>query len=263
MIESVELDESGLYEEVVHELRIGILMEGTLGIHLGCNGAETVNRRQMFFLPAGCPAKIQAVTDSRFLVLRFQEDLRLCHTLNLEKLVRYSRNVERPFNPLAVKKCVEIYLDGLLPFLDSGLRCGSYLQIKVHELLFYLRGYYTKEELAAFFFPILDEDHIFQEKVYEQMRTNIKVHELAENIGICYGKLNKRFAQVFGVPPKEYIDTYKKEHLIHELKCGSKPLKTLPSYYGFSSFSAFARFCVTNFGARPTEIRGNVEKRGI
>lgn len=129
--------------------------------------------------------------------------------------------------------------------------------MKLRELLFCLRGYYSKEELACFFSPVLSEDFIFRDRVYASLRKNLKVGELAQELGICYTRLIHLFHRVFETSPKEFIDTYKKEQLLHELTCGIKPLKTLPFEYGFGSYSALTRFCIAHLGAKPTDIRSD------
>lgn len=108
-----------------------------------------------------------------------------------------------------------------------------------------------------FFSPVLSEDFIFRDRVYASLRKNLKVGELAQELGICYTRLIHLFHRVFETSPKEFIDTYKKEQLLHELTCGIKPLKTLPFEYGFGSYSALTRFCIAHLGAKPTDIRSD------
>jgi len=260
LIDKVRVQRAGDYFCESGFPQIVLLHKGEVCLSVSKEEVLTVPEGHLFLVPGGVRVKLSAQVDSQLILFTLRGGLSLCPSFRLEELVRNAPTRSSTAGGsgiylLPVNRSVACFLSGLLPFLDSGLRCESYLQIKVSELFFYLRGYYPKEELALFFSSVLDEDSVFRNRVCASLRKDLKVGELPVELGMCYAKLIGRFYQVFGRSPKEFIDAYKKEQLLHELKWGIKPLKTLPMEYGFGSYSAFTRFCVSHLGSSPADIR--------
>ncbi|MCC8186247.1 MAG: AraC family transcriptional regulator [Bacteroides sp.] len=239
------------------EAYILMVYKGKIQLCLSHQQPFAVDQRHLLLVSPGSSVHICAQTQSQLLWFSLQEGIHLCPSFRLEELVPYAKGNNYKPGMLRVNPGINCYLNGLLPFLKSELWCQQYLRIKLHELLFCLRGYYSKEELACLFSPVLSEDFIFRDRVYACLRKNLKVGELAQELGMCYTRLISLFHRMFATSPKEFINTYKKEQLLHELRCGIKPLKTLPFEYGFSSYSALTRFCITHLGAKPTDIRSD------
>ncbi len=240
-----------------NQAHILMVYKGKIQLCLPHRQPLIVDQKHLLLIPPRTSVHIDAQTQSHLLWFSLQEGIYMCPSFRLEELVPHVKENSHRSGLLRFNSGINCYLNGLLPFLNSELCCQQYLRIKLKELLFCLRGYYTKEELACLFSTVLNEDFMFRDRVYACIRNNLKVSELAQELGMCYTRLFNLFYQVFGTSPKEFIDTYKKEQLLHELKCGIKPLKILPFEYGFGSYSAFSRFCMTHLGAKPTEIRSN------
>lgn len=124
---------------------------------------------------------------------------------------------ENSFNLLDIKDEVSYFLKGLKACLSDGLRCRYYFELKMKEFFFLIRAYYTTEELARFFYPLLSNDTSFSEFVYNNYSKVKTVQELASLSNYSHSGFIKRFKKTFGVPAYQWIKQQKASRILHEI----------------------------------------------
>ncbi|MCD8267223.1 MAG: hypothetical protein LUD46_01275 [Parabacteroides sp.] len=164
-VERVVKGDTGILS--LKENEIVFITEGR--IRFVSNGLSNCDglKGQMLFLPAGRNYSFEALADSAITIFRFYESIRLCDNFDLENLNKekaaassYQPGSER-LRILNINIILWNYLDGLNDLIEEGMRCRSFFQIKIKELLLLLHSFYTKEELQDFFSPILSDDMFF------------------------------------------------------------------------------------------------------
>lgn len=231
------------------------------------SGYEGV-KGQFFFLPSGSIYSCQALVNSMVIIFRITKPLRLCNSFPIEKLYNSDKPVEDcqlstkcHLGILEINTSLWHFLYGINDCLGDGIRCRYYFELKIKELLFYLRMYYTKEELCDFFILILSGNTIFSEYVRLNWQRFHSITEMAGSMNLTHRQFLNRFITVFGARPQQWLNE-EKAHVIHrEITTTAKQFKQIAAENGFAHEAILTRFCKRKLGATPTEIReGKVQK---
>ncbi|NDW11766.1 AraC family transcriptional regulator [Bacteroides sp. 214] len=215
-----------------------------------------VTKGKILFFPPGSHVEAKVLEDTHIIICRVRGVLQLCECLNLEQLYReYGTKKGHDFHMLDIKERVYSYIEHFVDCVDDGLKCSYYFATKMKELFFLLRAYYTKEELAAFFAPILGKDSQFMNLMYQNYRNVKSVQELASLSMYSPSGFKKQFSKVFGTSASEWLSDQKAALIFQDLNNSPLSFKELADKYGFSSVSSFNNFCLAKFGKPPGKIR--------
>jgi AraC-like DNA-binding protein len=162
-------------------------------------------------------------------------------------------------HPLKTNKVISNYLELLLESLNDGLSCDYFHKIKQKELFYYLRAYYPKKELSAFFSPMLNGDIHFSQLVFKNYDSVKNLGELAKIANYSLSGFKKRFTKVFGMSPQRWIENEKAKKIRYEINCTHKSFKEISVEFNFSSPSHFDSFCKRVFGMSPGKLRENAK----
>lgn len=218
---------------------------------------QVISKGQFMLLPAGCTLYATAKENSNIIILRIRSQIQLCDTFSIEKLLEVDSDIatQNDMNFLDINERVESFLAALQDYINDGLRCYYFYQLKIKEFFYLLRAYYTKEELRAFFNPLISSDLSFSGQVFKYYKAAKTVQELAEMLNYSLSGFQKKFKRVFGVSAYHWITEQRVKSIRHEINCNEKTFKEISNDYGFSSPSHFNDFCKTHFGETPGNIR--------
>lgn len=214
-----------------------------------------LSKGHIVLLPVGCQYVAEITKDSSVFVCRISPDAQLCDKFSLENLYREKNKTRTNVSMLEMNKRIWDYVNHTVACLDDGLRCTKFLQLKADELMYIFRGYYTKDELAAFFYPILNKDMefsriILQNWVYVKNKT-----DLAALTNLSPSRFGTKFKDIFGTSPYQWLMTRKSERIYNELSASNVPFKQISDEFQFSSVQHFNDFCKKQFGRTPGQIR--------
>lgn len=236
--------------------KIIFLLKGRLSVSFEKHLNQRVLAGEFFFFPPQDHYICEAVESATLLLFTLNIDINFCDHSSLEMLVEKGRqHFQKEFVVLKTNNILKQYLDLLVDYETDGLKCTYLFELKIKELLFLLRAYYTKESLYAFFSPMLTNDVEFSNKVHQNYIKIKSVKELAKLLNYSPSGFEKRFKRVFGMPAYQWIKTKKARSIYHEINCTKKTFSEIGFEYGFSSSSYFNDFCKANFGMTPGEIR--------
>lgn len=233
------------------------VLDGSLEFIFKSSLPQIISRGQFMLLPAGSVLSATAKGDLRIIILRIRSQIRLCDTFSIEKLldVDFHDSLKGGMYFLDINERVEYFLAGLQNYINDGLRCYYFYQLKISEFFYLLRAYYTKEELRAFFNPLISSDMSFSGQVFKYYKTARTAQELAEMLNYSFSGFQKKFKRVFGVSAYRWITEQRVKSIAHEINCNEKSFKEISNDYGFSSPSHFNDFCKTHLGQTPGNIR--------
>ncbi|MDH6314129.1 AraC-like DNA-binding protein [Parabacteroides sp. PFB2-10] len=215
-----------------------------------------ITKGKILFFPPGSHVEANVLEDTHIIICRVRGVVQLCECLNLEQLHReYGSKKGNGFHMLDINERIYSYIEHFVDCVNDGLKCSYYFGTKMKELFFLLRAYYTKEELAAFFAPILGKDSQFMNLMYQNYRNVKSVQELANLSMYSPSGFKKQFGRVFGTSASEWLSDQKAALIFQDLNNSPLSIKELADKYGFSSVSAFSNFCLAKFGKPPGKIR--------
>ncbi|MDD4820915.1 MAG: helix-turn-helix transcriptional regulator [Flavobacteriales bacterium] len=122
-------------------------------------------------------------------------------------------------------------------------------------MLLLFRAYYSKEDLALLFYPLLSKNTDFKSFVMSNFRSVTSVAEFAKKYNCSISTFNRRFKIFFGENAFAWINRHRVEHIKEDLENTSTPFATLAHRYGFSSQAYFSAFCKKQFSLTPKQIR--------
>jgi len=230
-------------------------LEGELLFSQGKYTNRKITKGKVLLLVANSPFKSVADKNTKLLIFSMRTETHICDRYSLEMLMKESDLGEPDLSYLEINKPLNEYLKSLDKYISDGLRCFFFHEIKIKELFYILRGYYPKEELYVFFYPLLSNDISFSDFIQKNYHKVKTVKELAELANYSLSGFVKRFKKVFGVSAYHWINEQKATLIYREINEMTKTLKEISFEYGFSSPAHFNDFCKNHFGETPGNIR--------
>lgn len=217
---------------------------------------QSVEEGHMLLVPAGDCFYGRAITDVTILRSSFDQDMALCNKFSLKQLLSYMpTGCERKnLTVLPIHKLLFKELEITLDVMKTGLLCIHYQRIKTEIVFLELRGFYTKEELARLFAPVLAEDSDFKTLVLQTSPHINDAKELMIALEMPASTFNRKFQAAFGMSAGQWIIQKKKEKLFRDIVMTEKTVRELARKYGFT-VNYLTAFCRKHFNASPSELR--------
>lgn len=243
--------------------QIVFLLEGKINYSFEYQVNNIFEKGTFLMFPRGYKCTIDIVEDSNIIMISMHNEISFCRHFPLEILCELKKN-SVPKNsafPLTINKTISTCLNTIVESISNGLKCEYFHEIKQRELLFYLRIYYSKKDLAAFFAPILNNDVHFSRLVYKNYESAKSIKNLAALTHYSVSGFKKRFMKIFGVPPHCWIEKEKAKKIYYEINCTQRTFKEISIEYDFSSTAHFDKFCKRVYGMSPGVLRKNSKEK--
>lgn len=255
----IEIKEYSLDEKInisANQNKIIFINKGKILFSYGNIQKKEVSAGEIILFPMGYNYKIIAKEDTQLTIFRLITTISLCDRYSLENLLKDEDiNSISEQIPLKLNTATENYIQTLHFFYNDGLKCIHFFEIKLKELFFILRAYYTKKELLAFFYPLVTADTAFSDFIVKNFHKAKNIKELAEISHYSLSGFEKKFKKVFGESPNQWLEDKKAKKIFHDLNNGNKSLKEISDEYNFSSTSYLNEFCKRKFNLTPGEIK--------
>lgn len=236
------------------------VVEGEVLIRYGTDKPFVVPAGRFFLVEPGTLFTGHQSSTTLVVTMAFVGSPQLCNIYTLENLVSDTQGAALPADPhftLPIRPRLREFLDLTMHCLDDGLSCVHYHELKRAEFFQLVRAYYSKEELAALFRPLLGVDHDFRRQVLEAYaRADCDVATLAARLNLSTATFQRKFKQTFHETAGKWLLDRKAERIIRQLKTTSLTFDQICFENGFSSPAYFSSFCKRIFGKSPTELRG-------
>jgi AraC-like DNA-binding protein len=239
--------------------RIVFLLKGKISFLYGSN-PFVLEENDFMLIPRSYLYEYTVLEDVCCLVIKLSYQINFCAHYPLEALFKTIKKKLPPhiiFSSLKINKTLTIFVENIVTILADGLKCVYLVEKKQQEMLYYLRAYYPKEELAFFFAPMYNYDAMFAELIYKHYESVQTIEELATIVNYSISGFKKRFAKVFGISPYQWIQKEKAKKIYHEINCSNDSFKEISARYNFFSPSHFDKFCKKMYKMSPGTLRAN------
>lgn len=255
--ESISLPENLSLErkEGIRMASIIFVVEGRITVSYDVSEYHVVNKMEMFFLPPACPYSVKCIEDSQLITCIYRIDRPLCERYSLEELVDFCSDDDTPAYALKIHPSFTPFLYSIKTYLRDKIDCSFFYDLKKDELAHLFFIYYTKRDLALFFYPIIGEEMQFKELVWNNFLLVKSVPELAKIANYSTSGFIKKFQRYFNESPYRWIQRQKAKRILSDICEKEKPLKEIAMDYNFYSYQHFAEFCKVHFGVSPTRIK--------
>lgn len=261
-VEICKLDQGQTKEMVFRRNEIAFMLKGEIRFAFRNHAEKVVSEGEFIFVPVGGTFRYTVVKKARVLIIRLNENIKLCEGYLIEELYTQGGsqvgNVRREICAMAINRPLQLFLAGLNITIQEGLNCRYYFDTKSKELFILLRAYYSLEQLRDFFSLIISPDTAFSEYIRANHQHYKTAKELAEAMHMTPKLFSKKFIKVFGEPSIIWMKKEKALSVYSELHSGQAPIAHIVDKYRFSSQSHLNKFCKKEFGRNPGEIRKRV-----
>ena len=232
------------------------LLKGEVEVDCALYGIIIHKAGDFVLHPRNSGFSFKVLKDCVVLSCAFVQCLNLCNRYAFEQLVNHlPDNFEYKFQTLRIKERLKEFCQLLIHCLDDGLSCAHFHEGKENELFLLLRTYYSKEELAKFFYPLLVTDLDFRDFIIDNFTLDVNAARLAEKLNMTLKTFNRRFEETFNISFHQWVIQKKSELICLDLLLTEKTVAEIAIDYGFSSASYFTAFCKKNIGKTPLQIR--------
>lgn len=239
-----------------HTILFGV--EGTVQLAIGDDLYE-LEAGQMKFIPKNTYTEALLGTEGVLMVAYFDIVDFICDKISLQQLERLKEHVPYDPSPLEVRGAILPLLKTLRVYLEDQAQCAYLHELKVKELFWALRAYYSRKELTALLWPILGVSQ-FHSDVLRAFTCNVKVGELAKRVYMSTSAFYKRFREEFGMSPEYWVRMQSNKQILFLIQNYDFSIGEVSSELSFSSPSSFSRYCTKNFGLSPTALRRALQR---
>lgn len=234
------------------------MLKGNFQFSCHCNILRQIEKDTLFSLSYGGEYTGVCETDVEMVVLSFGEPQVKCDEfffIDMRKHVK-EEDIGLCFHELPMLPPVKEFIDNIIFYLKNEMYCKHLHDLKQSEWFFLMRAFYTKEQNAAFFAPLIEGKDNFILKV-KQLRNSVNtVVELAEKCNMSTKTLTRNFKKYFNMTPKKWLLLQKKEEVrLHLLRTDN--IKHASNKLGFSSNAHLNSYCRKYFNQTPKEVSDN------
>ena len=260
--------EEGTYQGITPSNEIVAILKGTLNYSCGRATNEPLAEGDITVLSNNSNWQAEILEEVTLIIFRLTFNFGFCDYFSFEMLYREKNEKNKKSGiyenegvcVLSANDIIRSYLILLERILADGVLCGYLLQLKLKELLYLFRYYYSVSELEVFFSPVLSDDFDFSLQVMKNYDPSLTAEDLAKKTHYSLSGFEKRFKKVFDMPVYQWIQSQKAQAVYHEINCSNKTFAELSYEFGFSSPSHFNNFCKRIFKNSPGEIRKKGKK---
>lgn len=231
------------------------VISGKVNISTQKERNRTVESENLVLLTPGTVLSASVVEDAMIILFVINKPIQLCDMCSLEGLAEDVPLTHNNIPVLPFNGHLRDYFAFFTACLKEGLKCYYYLEVKTQELMFMLRAFYTRPELATFFKPLITNDTVFSEFILKNYRNVKTVDELARLSNYSRSGFKAHFRKTFGTSASNWMREKKARDVYHELNTTNKSLQQISEEYNFSSVSHMSIFCKEFFGMPPGRIR--------
>jgi AraC-like DNA-binding protein len=261
MIEVVTLADV-LVKPVVGFLILYVL-KGEVEVSYGSTNDYPLAETDMMIFPAGTSIRCHPVQNpSTVILMKIRNRSMLCSKFSRDNIHPDEIPVPVEHKHLKAVPVVRRFMTQLANAVTGRLCCFSFMELKVLELFYYLKAFYSHSQLLPFIQPMTCPDAQFMHFIWNNYRDVRSVKEFAALANYSLSTFKKKFKLTTGLPPKQWLNDQKARGLLHEIRCGEKSLKQISEDYQFTSVSHMGVFCQKNLGLSLMNLRLRVKKGG-
>jgi len=254
-IQYIQYEPGKKIETALFFSKIILITAGNLFISYDTIFNREIIKGKMILLPSGCQFTAYTKAGVSILVFRLKEIIQFCNGQTIRDLSDNNLITIRDLYSLDSKPEIESFISQLQKNLNNGLIDENYLKLKIEELFYLFRSYYTREELTNFFSPLLSADAQFHNFVLQNYHTMKTVKDFADKYKCSVSNFDKRFRQTFGISTFQWLKQKKINLLYHEINATTKSLKQIAEEQNFLSLPQFNDYCKKHFGYPPGKMR--------
>ena len=231
-----------------------LFLEGSCSIGSGFYPQRIFKAEEMILIPKSSVFEGRVLETLKVLVFHFHVPLNSCDKVTFETYSSFCQRIEYDFSPLPICYPVGQFVEQMIYYLKSGMKCGHLFEIKHKEFFLLLRAFYSKEQVSYLLYPILGKTLSFKDFVLSNYVEAGCIEKLISMSHLSKSTFYEKFKADFGVTAKQWM-LKQQVNIVRAKACEPHmTIKDLMEAIGYNSPTHFNRFCRTYLGCTPGEL---------
>lgn len=231
------------------------VITGKLMINSIKHGRKKLIEKQMLFIARNQLISLECEESSTILVAAFDRIKGYCNLNVYDSIKAHINDINYSMDPLFINNEMFIFLQSIMLYLQEKIGCVHIHNLKVNEMFMCLRFFYSKEDLAGFFYPIMSKSVDFKDFLMKEYIGVKNVQELIERSAMSKTVFYEKFSIEFGeVSPKQWLIEKKTERILQLASEPDMSVKMLAKYGGFYTVQQLQQYCKRHIGCYPSEL---------
>ncbi len=230
------------------------ILSGTCTISYDQYAPREFNSFEMIFFPKSSLITFRATDNMKLVYFTFEEMSTAGSRKTIERLGAFKSKVEYEFKSLYMKGVIRDYILQLSSYLKSGIDCAQLLDIKQTEFFILLRYFYSGEEQAMFFYPVVGYDLTFRNFVLDNYQKCYNADELIRRSHITKNTFVIKFKKEFGMTVYQWMLKQMCQKILLKVIEPNITIRDLMDEISISDNTHFNRICRRHFDKTPKEL---------
>lgn len=240
-----------------------LVLEGYIKLSCNLKKDKIINEGEMVLIAKSSLVKAECLKKTQILTLIFDLPETNCDKLNFQHLAKLTIGMDYNFYTLPINYPIKLFCKLMIIYLSEKANCKHLHESKHNELFLCLRYFYTKQDLAQFFCPMLSSSLSFQALVLENYTKVKSVKELIELSNMGTSAFYDKFKKAFGLSAKQWLTRKKLGRIVNRASKPEVTVKELMNEFDFESLSQFQAYCKRNLGCTPSMLIKNATAGNI
>lgn len=229
------------------------IMSGAIEISTGQRESTIIQKHHIFFWDKKDDYTCEILLDTQLILFSFG-DLLIHNLLLFNSCIsipnRHSKNTG-----LKITDTLNSFLQLLMHYMEMKSYDISLYITKQQELFCILNSVYNQQELSTLFSSLTEQSSDFKEQILENYLKVKSVGELANLLGYGITSFRKKFKEQFGISAYSWLLKRKAKLIIYRIIIYGDEFSQIINDFDFSSPSHFNKFCKSQYGMTPCELR--------
>ncbi len=243
------ITQSALYNNLIF-----FIMSGSVKIYFRKKELKTINELHMFYLKKQEDYIFEIETDANILVFSFESVL-VQELAMFQTICRFGIEQNSNIQVLSIVEPLYSFLQLISQYLKKEIYDYILFETKQKELFHILKTFYRKDEMAGFFGMLTDATSVFKAQIFNNYMKVKTINELASLLGYGVTTFRVKFKEQFGVSAYRWILNQKSKQIIYNMTVEGDGFAKIIDDFDFSSYSHFNKFCKSQYGYTPGELR--------
>jgi AraC-like DNA-binding protein len=236
---------------------LGFILEGEQLLDCDEFKGRLFKAGEMVMVPKMAMFTGTALTKGRMLICIFDMPKNICDRFNMQSYWTLCKDISYDFRPVKITPQMIAFTDTLVYYLQQGVNCEHFHEMKQQEMFLILRWFYTREQIAELFWPMIGNSLDFKAFILENHNKVTTVNELVKLAHMSRSSFDEAFKKEFGMPAGKWLSQRKAQRVLHYMSEPGATLSDIMIRFDFSSPPQLTRFCKHHFGRTPSEIMRN------
>lgn len=231
-----------------------LFLEGRCSIGSGFYPQRIFKAQEMVLIPKSSVFEGYVLETLKVLIFHFRVPLNNCDMVTFESYSKYCRRIEYDFSPLEFCEPLSKFVQQVVHYMESGMKCAHLFEIKHKEFFLLLRAFYSKEQVSYLLYPILGKTLSFKDFILTNYIKAGNIEKLISMSHLSKSSFYEKFKTDFGVTAKQWM-LKQQTNIVRAKACEpAVTVKDLMDAIGYSSPTHFNRFCKTYLECTPGEL---------